>query len=163
MDAGKTPLDTVLFSDARDPNLFSIKQTDDEAKAGVYPISYKAYYTSYSANFIEKTGAFTVIVHDPCDSPNGVTAAALADQEYTITQNAFSYQVPVYTPDPVWCDVIYSYTITNVAGDAAVTFDPDPLVRTFSFNQIDDLTLSGNTFTDYIVTVIGKSGNTSVV
>ena len=67
-----------------------------------------------------KANAFTIVVIDPCDSPVSIIPSTLSDQEYTITQNKFTYQVPVYTSDPSWCEITYSYTITDFAGDAAV-------------------------------------------
>ena len=70
-------------------------------------------------------------VIDPCDNPVKVTKSALTDQEYTITQNIFDYQVPAFTADPSWCKITYSYTITDVTGDDALTFDP--VTQTFSF------------------------------
>ena len=105
-------------------NVFTVKYTENVLKAGQYPISYKAYYTQYPANFKEKRTAFTVTIIDPCDEPDSVTASILDDQEYTITQTASDYQVPAYAADPVWCAIIYDYTIVSPSGDAALSFDP---------------------------------------
>ena len=60
---------------------------------------------------------FIITIIDPCDEPVSVTASTLTDQEYTITANAATYTVPVYTADPSWCAITYTYTITNSAGD----------------------------------------------
>ena len=152
-----TALDPLLFEDIRDSNVFTILQTQDVTKDLVYPISYKAYHTNYASNFQVKTTAFTMTVIDPCDAPVSVTASVLTNQEYTITQTTFDYQVPVYTADPLWCEIIYTYGITDISGDAALTFDP--LTQIFSFEQLDNLLLSGDVSTNYTVTVTGTAGN----
>ena len=80
---------------------------------------------------MENRIAFTVLVIDPCDIPVSLTASTLTDQEYTITQDLFTYQVPVYTVDPAWCAITYTYIITDPAGDAAVLFDDSTQIFTF--------------------------------
>jgi len=87
-----------------------------------------------------------------------VTPSTLSAQEYTITQTAFTYQIPVYASNPTWCAIIYSYTIASATGDAALTFNP--ATRTFTFSQVNDLTLSGSTMKDYVITVTGEAGIT---
>ena len=84
-DATESALDTAIFDDARDANIFKILYSEDISKAGSYPISYRAYFTLYSSNFEEKRTAFTVTIVDPCDQPVSVTASTLTNQEYTIT------------------------------------------------------------------------------
>ena len=69
----------------------------------------------------------------------------------------FDYEVPVYTADPAWCEITYSYTISNLSADKALGFDPT--TRIFSFEQLDDLLLSGPTEKDYTITVKGETGN----
>ena len=133
-EGDKSTLDSDLFGDVRDAagsNTFTVLYTEDVQKAAVYPISYRTYHTQYPDNYKEVTTAFTVTVIDPCDEPIRVTPSALVDQEYTITQNLFEYQIPVYTADPLWCVITYTYTITDTAGDEALTFVQDS--RTFSF------------------------------
>ena len=56
------------------------------------------------------------------------------------------YQIPEFTVDPPWCDVSYTYSITVPEGDAAVSFDSDPLSRTFTFSNLEDVFLSGTDF-----------------
>ena len=65
--------------------------------------------------------------------------------------------MPEYTADPAWCAITYDYSITNIMGDDALAFDP--LTRTFNFDQIDNLSLSGDLSTPYTITVTGTSGN----
>ena len=98
---------------------------------------------------------FVISIGDPCDVPFSLTASNLVNQEYTITAAVKNYQVPVFTSDPVWCEITYSYTITNLAGDAAVSFNNDPIVREFNFYYSVDLNLCGLTSIDYLVTVVG--------
>ena len=66
----------------------------------------------------------------------------------------------MYTPDPSWCAVAYSYTIDIAAGNDAITFDDDPASRLFTFDNISDLALSGATSLSYQITVTGQTGNT---
>ena len=111
-------------------------------------------------NIIERAAPFTVRIIDPCDEPFSVTASVLTNQEYTITDDdALPYTVPVYTADPAWCAITYTYTITDVSGDAVLIFNDDPLVREFSFYYDADLLLCGLASTDYTVTVTGTAGN----
>ena len=71
----------------------------------------------------ESTYTFTLV--DPCDPPTSVTAAALTDQVYTITDDAATpYTHPVFTIDPSYCPFVYSYSIgdiTNVSVPSAIT------------------------------------------
>jgi len=80
-----------------------------------------------------------------------VTSKPLANQEYTITQAAQTYTIPVYDANPAWCAITYSYTITSSAGNAVVTFDSGALVRMFTFNNVVDLSLSGASSKDYTI------------
>ena len=101
-------------------------------KKGAYPIKYRVYHTLYSANVVTLTDPFIITIIDPCDNPVSVTPSTLSAQEYTITQSAFTYEVPVYVSNPAWCAITYTYSITDTAGSAALTFDPT--TRTFTFN-----------------------------
>ena len=96
---------------------------------------------------------------DPCDAPVSLVPSTPTDQEYTITQNKFSYQVPAFDADPVWCAITYSYQIFDIAGDASLTFDSDAAARQFDFSQTTDLTLSGATSKVYTIAVKGEAGN----
>lgn len=81
----KSPIDTVLFRDERNPNKFVIQQTIDTTAAGSYAIKYKAYHTLYADNFVELSNPIIFTITDPCDEPVGVTPSSLVDQVYTIT------------------------------------------------------------------------------
>ena len=79
-------------------------------------------------------------------------APVLIDQEYTITDNLVSYTVPIFTVDPEWCDVVYSFTVTDPRGKLAIKFDANMDQRIFKFfNDGTDLALAGVEFTDYTV------------
>ena len=132
-DAGTTALDTDILLDDRTTggafNLASI-YTEDVLKRGQYPIKYRAYHTTYTTNVVTLADPFTITIADPCDAPVSVVASTLTNQEYTITDDdAVPYTVPVYTADPAWCSIRYTYTITDVSGDAVLTFNDDPLTR----------------------------------
>jgi len=102
----------------------------------VYPIKFEAYHTNYSSNVATLETPFIITIIDPCDEPVSVTASTLTDQEYTITDNVATYTVPVYTANPSWCAITYTYTIKdsegNVVGNVSfdpLTFDSDELIR----------------------------------
>ena len=65
--------------------------------------------------------------------------------------------VPAYSADPSWCSITYTYTISAIEGDAIVTLDA--VTPKFTFFEPSNLALSGQTQTDYTVTLIGTSGN----
>ena len=71
-----------------------------------------------------------------------------------------SYEVPIFTVDPVHCDIVYTYTVKDSLGVdlAACSTCFDPLTRIFTFHNDLDLTISGADFTDYTVEVIGTAG-----
>ena len=71
------PLDQDLFEDFQDLsgfNVFSILETEDISKVGIYKISYRVYLTEYPENTTEKRAAFTVTVIDPCNSPLDISS-----------------------------------------------------------------------------------------
>ena len=71
-------------------------------------------------------------------------------------QSAVKYIVPLFTVDPSWCQITYTYTVTSVEGDSVVTFDA--VTPEFTFFYDTDILLSGPDFKDYTVSVIGTSG-----
>ena len=146
-------VDSDLFGQTSDP-AFIVKETQDVNLKGDYPIFYKVSLSSYPENSAQSTVPFTITVIDPCDAPVGITSYELVDQEYTVTQTLFAYQIPPFVANPLWCDITYSYSVTDVAGDAAITFDT--VTQTFMFDYSADLSLLGQ---DYTVTVFGKAGN----
>ena len=140
---------------------FAVQYTEDVTKANVYPIKYRVYHTNYNTNVVTLADPFVITVIDPCDQPVSLTASTLAAQEYTITDNSKDYQVDAYTSDPAWCDITYTFSVDAVSGGSAVTFNADATVRTFTFNYLADLLLSGPVSTDYTVTVTGEIGITT--
>ena len=105
------------------------KYTEDVAKANLYPIKYKVYHTFYPGNIVTLADPFVVTIIDPCDKPQSLTAPRVLAQEYTITDDPKTYQVPVFTPVPAWCAITYSYSVADPSGDAVITFDNDSAVR----------------------------------
>ena len=57
----------------------------------------------------------------------------LSDQEYTITSTAKSYTFPVFDIDPINCDVVYTYTMTEVATGGVVVASFNGQTQTFTF------------------------------
>ena len=98
--------------------------------------------------------------------PNSVAAPSLENQEYTITQDPVTYTVPVFTADPAWCAITYTYTITDSNGNNVViaTFSPlsfDDIARLFTIDYETDLDFSGPTSKSYTIEVTGTAGNVS--
>ena len=57
---------------------------------------------------------------------------------------------------------MYSFTVTDPSGAAAITLNADMTVREFTFSNLLDITLSGLTSVDYIVTVNADTGISEV-
>ena len=114
MSTGTTPDTEIFLDDRTNAGAFNFASlySEDVSKKGEYLIKYRVYHTTYSANVVQIADPFIITIVDPCEQPVSVTAATLADQEYTITDdNATPYEVPVYTASPAWCEIRYSYTI----------------------------------------------------
>ena len=155
----KSALDAELFNvDASvQPQSLSVLETQDLGKVGSYPIKYRAYHTNYPDNRVEVSQAFTVTVTDPCRSHiKSVTPSSLTDQSYTITGAALTYQVPEFTSDPAWCAITYEYSLSDEALASAISYDSN--LRTFTFESSNDLTLSGDNFIDYTITITATAG-----
>ena len=145
-DAGLTSLDTEIFLDDRaNAGAFSLASlySENVAKKGLYPIKYRVYHTIYTMNVVTRVDPFTVTIVDPCENDATILSVGLQNQAYTITDTAKTYQMPEYVVKPTWCAITYTYTVTEAAGDGVITFDPDQTVRTFTFNNIADLAISG--------------------
>ena len=70
-----------------------------------------------------------------------------------------TYQVPVFISDPIWCEIIYSHSVTDPSGGAVVSFNSDALSREFTFDYAADLDLCGTSSIIYMVTMHGTVGN----
>ena len=75
------------------------------------------------------------------------------NQEYTITDLEFTYQIPAFVIDPPFCDIVYSIEVSEPAGQSAFTFDADQYSRTFTFHNDADLSLAGASSQLYMVKV----------
>jgi len=151
----------VLFAETRqanDPQIFTVLRTDLVAKKGIYPLKYRARYEYYSSNSVESE-KFTITVTDRCDEQAIVTASAVTNQAYTITDTLKKYVVPAFTITPTWCAIVYTFDVTNASGTSVISFNSDPLVREFTIHYDADLLLCGATSTNYSVRVKGTVGN----
>ena len=90
------------------------------------------------------------------DEHNTLSASEHSYQEYWITDSPVAYQIQPFTTELDWCDVVYSYDVTDAQGSKIVSFDAETL--TFTFENSDDLSLSGPNFKSYSVTVTGTTG-----
>jgi hypothetical protein len=109
---------------------------------------------------------FEIDIVDSCDEPQSISASTLVDQEYTVTGALKPYKFDAFTVDPAWCAITYTYTVEELTGsggasniDQLVSFDSDMSARRFSFSYSADLSPSGSTYKDYLITVNAVSGN----
>ena len=79
------------------------------------------------------------------------------DQEYTIFQSQKYYVFPAFVTEPADCPVTYTFTVTDAAGEKVVTLNSD--LRKFYFGQNEDMSLAGDLFTDYTVTIAAIAGS----
>jgi hypothetical protein len=77
----------------------------------------------------------------------------LVAQEYTITDNAVSYTVPVVANSE--CNFSYTFTVLNPdIGDAITCVGS---TRTCTFFEMDSLALSGDSSMDHYIQVVAKN------
>ena len=72
----------------------------------------------------------------------------------------------MFTADPAWCAITYTYTITDSNGNNVIigTFSPlsfDDIARVFTIDYETDLDFSGPTSKSYTIEVTGTAGNVS--
>ena len=70
----------------------------------------------------------------------------------------------MFTADPAWCAITYTYTITDSnGGDVTIaSFGPlsfDDITRIFTIDYETDLNFSGPTSKTYTIEVTGTAGN----
>ena len=64
----------------------------------------------------------------------------MVPQEYTITDNAKTYQFMPFTTDPPGCPVTYTYLVTPPAAQDVVSFDES--TRTFTLFNDQDVSIA---------------------
>ena len=64
--------------------------------------------------------------------------------------------MPAFDTDLDWCKVSYSYSVTEEQGASVISFDTETL--TFSFENKDDLILSGLNAKSYRISITGITG-----
>ena len=109
-DESNTSLDSDIFlDDQADSFNFAVKYNEDVNKVGVHPVIYKVYHILYPENSVTLAEPFLITIIDPCDKPVSLMASSAIAQEYTISDDPKTYQIPVFTPVPAWCAITYSY------------------------------------------------------
>ena len=66
------------------------------------------------------------------------------------------YEIPVFTIDLLGCDLSYDFAVTEEVGYEAMVFDP--ISRIFTFENLDNFSLSGSYGRTYKVTVTANTG-----
>ena len=98
-------------------------------------------------------------------------ASVLEDQEYTLGEEALEYRIPAFTYEPSsFCQIVYSFEITNSQGEIISTIDSDSNIFTFdseshifTFKSSTDLSLAGEISSDYTILVKGEIRTTEIV
>ena len=113
-DGSYTSLDPLIFEDERSkvPYEFKYLHTTNLDHIGTYEIVCIAYYANYKMTNAESL-PFTVEIVQACPIVTSFTASAPLDQNYTITDSQLTYEVPAFTVDPPFCEVIYSFTVKD--------------------------------------------------
>ena len=81
-------------------------------------------------------------------------------QEYTLTEASVSFTFDVFPISPAICEVIYTYVVSESAGDPVVSVF-DGATQTFTFDYTADLDPLVNPLAEfkvYTVTVTGTAG-----
>ena len=103
-----------------------------------------------------------ILIVDKCQNPYSLNPTSiLNDYEYVITDYAIEYQITPFEVDPDRCQLTYTFSVTDSAGEAAVSFDADTL--TFTFFNDEDVELGGVEEELYEVTVQATSGQVSEI
>ena len=144
MDDGST-FDGEIFK--QEERAFIVPYTEDTSLQGLYQFRFRAYYDDYPDKYLELDEPFNVRILDPCLSPRSLTAPDMLLNdlvfEYTMMTPSVELNFPVFTPDPAWCDVQYSYQVNNRQGFAMVQ-SWDALDRTLTYEYSKDLTPLNN-------------------
>ena len=144
MDDGST-FDDKIFK--QEEGAFIVPYTEDTSLQGLYQFRFRAYYDDYPDKYLELDEPFNVRILDPCLSPRSLTAPDMLLNdlvfEYTMMTPSVELNFPVFTPDPAWCDVQYSYQVNNRQGFAMVQ-SWDALDRTLTYEYSKDLTPLNN-------------------
>ena len=121
--------------------------TEDTGFHGVYRLRFRAFYVDYPDKYLELDEPFNVRILDPCQSPRSLTAPDMLLNdlvfEYTMMTPSDELTFTVFTPDPAWCDVQYSYQVNNRQGFAMVQ-NWDALDRTLTYEYSEDLSPLNN-------------------
>jgi len=135
LNADGSDIDVSLFADMRSDsgtNEFKVIYQDRQSVIGTYPLKLRAHFSDSTKNFVDSP-TFIVEIVDPCSAAVEVyPPSSLINQVYTITDNAHpGYTIPSFTPNPSWCTVTYTYSVSDISGSPAVAFDPEK--RNFRF------------------------------
>ena len=118
----------------------------DESLPATYVVQYTVFLADYTNVSVNSAGTLTVEVVDPCLPPIlTLTASTLVDQEYFITDTPLVYTFDAFTVYESWCVFTYSYVSSDVAVDAAISFDDT--LRTFTVDYSSDLSMAGISYT----------------
>ena len=136
-------------------NVFTIQTNNlDFVLAGnsnPYPYTLTAYMDEYPE--IEEVASSTITFVNPC--PDLSCPASLPLQEYTITDDPYTFTIPEL--DSSACPLAFTYSIRGPAAPAITNFDSDTLQFTVQYTS--DLTLTDvigpEYYKDYEVELIG--------
>ena len=133
MDDG-SEFDENIFK--QEEGAFIVPYTEDTSFQGLYQFRFRAYYDDYPNRYFESEETFKVGIINPCESPSSLTAPDMLLNdlvfEYSMMTPSVDFTFVEFTPDPVWCDVQYSYHVNNKQGFSIVE-NWNEFDRTFTF------------------------------
>ena len=159
-------MNTAIFEDRRGgaSNNFARKFVADYAFVGTYEITYSVSLVTYPGVKTEQMTHFTVMINLSCTTPLTFVTSTQVDQEYTLTDLSSDYTFDAFAVDPPVCDIVYTYSISDTAGESVVAFDD--ALRTFTFDHtanLDPLVDPFSAFKDFTVIVRGTTGDVTPV
>ena len=83
----------------------------------------------------------------------------MQNKAYTITDFQFNYKMPAILVDPARCQLTITHEVSPSQGSDAVQFNVDSL--TFTFFNVNDVSIAGGKSETYDVTVTATSGQAS--
>ena len=151
IDCSELGFDFTFDSDSSD-GTGSITPTQATYESGDHPPGVYSITITATAKSTTLTATTSLTLVDVCDPPTSITAPALTDQSYTITDIAYpDYTHPSWTVVPNYCPVKYVYSTTNLPDNSSAITRSD---ETFSFRYDDPIDYENDS---QITTITGES------
>ena len=97
-----------------------VRYTENKSFQGLYLFRFKTYYDESPDNFFEIDEPFKVGIINPCESPRSLKLPDLLLNDlvlnYTLMTSSIEFTFPEFIPDPIWCEVQYTYQVNSIKG-----------------------------------------------